>query len=752
MEWSVESKIGVGFCLVLVGLAAVRLGAYRNADHLAASERLVAHTHQVLVAVAATTSALQEADLQQRGYLIAGSEEYLEAYREARPAAEGDLTALRRLTADNPHQQSTLAELEPLVRENLNELDEIVRLWEAEGPDAARTVMAGRGEGKRNSVRTLLARMEAEERQLLHARASQAHTAAERWYALVLATTGLELLLAGTACWLIARHVGRHRRIESALRASEERFHLLVDGVKDYAVLLLSPEGKVVSWNTGARRIKGYTAGEIVGQPFSRFYTPEDVAHGKPRRELDAAARRGRFEEEGWRVRKDGTRFWADVVITPLKNSDGSVRGFAKVTRDITDRKRAEEELKRANAEAEEARQRAEAANRAKDRFLAVLSHELRTPLTPVVITAAMLEGDSTLPARVTEDARTIRRNVELEARLIDDLLDVTRIAKGKLQLQPEMVDAHALLRQTVDMCRSDLNNKRLSLALDLRAERRHVIADPARLQQVFWNLLKNAVKFTAEGGVGVRTFNDEGTNLWVEVRDSGVGIEPAVLPKVFDAFEQGDPSVTRTFGGLGLGLSICKVLVEMHGGQIAASSAGKGKGATFSVGLPTVPAPATNNGTPEPPRCSRSDQHPLRILLVEDHENTARAMARLLRHLHHDVTVAGSLAAARQAAALEADHGAFDLTISDLGLPDGSGLDLMKELKASYGLKGIALTGYGMEEDVQRSREAGFSEHLTKPVDPAKLQAVIGRIVPATANPDAVNKRSPAPVPGEAL
>ena len=736
IERSVEGQIGAAFCLVVLVLAAVRLGAYHNADHLAASESLVAHSHEVLVAVAATASALQDAEAQQRGYLVAGAGEYLDAYHLTRPAADSGIKTLRRLTADNRQQQATLSELEPLVRENYDELDEIVRQWDAEGADAARAMMAERGGGKTSSIRGLLARMEAEERQLLNIRNAQAHAAAERWYVLALGTTALELLLAGLTSWLIARYVGKHRRIEAALRASEERFHLLVDGVRDYAILLLDPEGNVASWNTGAERIKGYAAGEIIGQPFSLFYTPEDVAEGKPRRELDVAARRGRFEEQGCRVRKDGSRYWADVVITPLRNADGSLRGFAKVTRDVTDRKQAEEELSHARdaaeaakAEAEAARKKAEAANQAKDRFLAVLSHELRTPLTPVVITAAMLEGDPTLPRRVTEDARTIRRNVELEARLIDDLLDLTRIARGKLQLQTETVDAHVLLRQTADMCRSDANNKRLRLELELRAARRYVLADPARLQQVFWNLLKNAVKFTAQGGVTVRTSDDGSGGLRVEVGDTGVGIEPAVLPKVFDAFEQGDASVTRTYGGLGLGLSICKVLVGMHGGTISAASAGRGKGATFTVSLPTVAASAGARGSREPMPPSQSPHPSLRILLVEDHEHTAKAMARLLRHMHHDVTVAGNLAAAKQAMAEKTVKGAFDLTISDLGLPDGSGLELMKELKARYGLKGIALTGYGMEEDVQKSRDAGFSEHLTKPVDPAKLQAVIGRV-----------------------
>jgi signal transduction histidine kinase/ActR/RegA family two-component response regulator len=401
--------------------------------------------------------------------------------------------------------------------------------------------------------------------------------------------------------------------------------------------------------------------------------------------------------------------------------------------------KEAAEQARLLAASLDEARQvvqaalnEAKAANAAKDEFLAVLSHELRNPLSPVLLAANLLEGDARLPADMREQIRTIRRNVELEARLIDDLLDLTRITHGKLQLHRVPAGAHRLLAQTLDMYRADLHEKNLSLAVDLRAEHDGVLADPARLQQVFWNLIKNAVKFTESGGaVTVRTYNDAATpgTIRIEVADTGIGIEPARLGKIFGAFDQGDAGVTKQFGGLGLGLSISRALVEMHGGTIRAASEGAGRGATFAVELPTHAAtarPAAPRAGPGAAGGGGGDpaSRPMHILLVEDHADTARLMMLLLKGFGHSVRAAASIEAAKRAAAAER----FDLLISDVGLPDGTGMELMRDLKGQYDIAGIALTGYGMEDDVRQCREAGFAEHFTKPIDPERLRAAIER------------------------
>jgi two-component system, chemotaxis family, CheB/CheR fusion protein len=363
-----------------------------------------------------------------------------------------------------------------------------------------------------------------------------------------------------------------------------------------------------------------------------------------------------------------------------------------------------------------------------KDQFMAELRHELRTPLTPVLTTATMLQEDEQLPERYHEDVEMIRRNVELEARLIDDLLDVTRIARGKVALDCRPVELRTVIQHAVQVCTPDLEERHLHLAVNVQGGPYVVEADPARLQQVFWNLLKNAAKFTPQGGcVGVRVNGVDG-QVTTEVSDSGVGIEPDVLPRIFRPFDQGEANTTRRFGGLGLGLTISKAMVEMHHGQIEAHSEGRGKGATFTVTLPihdshtTTPEPADTVAEPALETSSRQ----LGILLVEDHADTARIMKRLLTGQGHRVQVAGDVASALQLA--EAQD--FDLLLSDLGLPDGSGLTLMQELRArGHTLPGIALSGYGQDSDIEQSKEAGFLVHLTKPASPRQLQEAIHAI-----------------------
>lgn len=362
-------------------------------------------------------------------------------------------------------------------------------------------------------------------------------------------------------------------------------------------------------------------------------------------------------------------------------------------------------------------------AMRAKDQFLAVLSHELRTPLTPVLTTAQMLEADPVLSDDHREMARTIRRNAELEARLIDDLLDLNRIARNKLDLHLTTVDAHEKVGHVLRGCRDEIAAKGLSVTADFAADAHHVRADPARFEQIVWNVLKNAVKFTPAGGrVTVRTANAGDGRIRIEVADTGIGIAPDVLPKVFDAFEQGGREITRQFGGLGLGMAITKALVGMHGGTVHAASEGTGKGARFTVEFPTVAKPhATSRaGVSEsgpPLRCS--------VLLVEDHADTRRTMARLLGSAGCRVSTAGTVAEALEVAGCED----FDLVISDIGLPDATGADLMRQLKARHGLRGIALSGFGMDEDVAKSMEAGFSTHMTKPVDLRALLDAVRRL-----------------------
>ncbi|HEY9420860.1 MAG TPA: ATP-binding protein [Thermoanaerobaculia bacterium] len=392
-------------------------------------------------------------------------------------------------------------------------------------------------------------------------------------------------------------------------------------------------------------------------------------------------------------------------------------------------------------AEVQQAREAAEAANLAKDRFLAILSHELRTPLTPILAVISRLERDDRLSTEVRQDIAMLRRNCELEAKLIDDLLDLTRIVRGKLELHRQAIDLRQVIDHALETCTQNGGADRLRLTRDLAPGSHYVWADAARMTQVFWNLLANSIKFTPDGGAIVvrskRTEGAAGGRLIVEVCDTGIGIDPELLPRVFDGFEQGRRDITRQYGGLGLGLSISKAVVEMHGGTLTASSEGRGRGATFTVELPlhTAPGweapaagPAKERLAGEPP--GRQPAAPLHLLVVEDHADTALALTDLLRGRGYRVTVAGSVAGALAAfAGVQGQAGAIDLVVSDLGLPDGSGQDLMRELAKRYPVRGIALSGYGMEEDVQRSRDAGFDVHLTKPVTLDVLEAAIRQV-----------------------
>jgi PAS domain S-box-containing protein len=406
---------------------------------------------------------------------------------------------------------------------------------------------------------------------------------------------------------------------------------------------------------------------------------------------------------------RDGSSVSTVITATPL-----SVDGIACVC------------LVLADLTEHEARIAAEAASRAKDRFLAALSHELRTPLTPVVMVVAAMEADTTLPQQVREDLAMVRRNVELETRLIDDLLDLSRVISGKLHLRAEPVSLKSLVKNVLEMVKSDVNQKSLAVHCQWIAKADRVHGDPVRLQQVIWNLIKNAIKFGKERGkIYVRLSNPDEQMLQLEIQDDGIGIQPSALPNVFNAFEQGDENAPRQAGGLGLGLAIAKAVVEMHGGSIRAESAGLGTGATMSVLLPVTAQELAAAPSADPEKRIDSDGSSFRVLLVEDHHETATILARLLRQYGHKVTIANTIASALQYASAEP----FDIVISDIGLPDGTGHDLMKQIKERHSIPGVALTGYGMENDLRRSSETGFAEHVVKPVNIPHLQSVIRRV-----------------------
>ncbi|WP_406697435.1 PAS domain S-box protein [Singulisphaera sp. Ch08] len=520
---------------------------------------------------------------------------------------------------------------------------------------------------------------------------------------------------------IMTAEITEQMRSEEALRYSERRYRTLIDGVLQL-MWVNEADGRTIFFNRRWQEYSGYAPELLTGHSWRHVIQAEDLI--RLRQIRDASIQAGEPYECEYRIRnRDGEFRWHIGRVVPMKDREGKVENWFGVATDIHDLKRAEEELRAA-------RDAAEAGTRARDQFLAVLSHELRTPLTPVLVSVTAMLEDPETPESVRPALEVTKRNIALEAKLIDDLLDITRITHGKLHLGRQVVDAHELIRRAVEICRDEVGSAGIALSMHLVATAHHVDADPARLQQIFWNLIKNAVKFTRKGGMVVINSYDvdgpAGPRLVVEVRDTGVGIAPEALPKIFNAFEQGDKEVTRQFGGLGLGLAISRNLTEAHGGTLTASSGGRGQGATFVLRLPVAAAPRPDAMAPAPRIVTARPPSSLHILLVEDNADTLRVMSRLLRRRGYQVTVASCFTLAMDAVVREEP---FNLVVSDIGLPDGSGLELMRRIRARRDVKGIALSGYGMEDDVRKSRDAGFSVHLTKPVDFPTLEQAIQEI-----------------------
>ena len=628
---------------------------------------------------------------------------------------------------------------------------------------------------------------------------------------------------------------------EQRMRALED-FHRLVDAVTDYAIFRLDAAGRVATWNAGARKTKGYEESEVLGRHFSIFYPPQDQAAGRPEQILATVRREGRFEEEGWRVRKDGSRFWASVVITALRGADGAVTGFAKVTRDLSERRAAAENEQRlvreqlARAISEEERQRLlgvlqqvpaminflrgpdlvievahpklreaaggreilglpllaafpdlrdsplharllavyesgvpseaheqppwfggatdygdsywnsvylpicdasskvvgvvtfdldvtegvrvrrelERADRAKDSFLATMSHELRTPLNALMGWVQILQKDGADPKRLAHGLEVIERNARAQQRIVNDLLDVSRIATGKLQLSLRPTDVGAVVRAAADVIRPAAEAKGVRLVVEAaQGIGRETLADPDRLQQMVWNLLSNAVRYTPQDGQVRVEVTRSGSSLRIVVADTGAGIPPAHLPHIFERFHQIDGVASRRAGGLGLGLAIVRHLTEAHGGTVSVSSPGEGRGTTFTIELPmrTVDAPEDR---PEGPLLAG-----FQVWLVDDDADSLELVAASLRGVGAVVT---SFSSATEA--LEA-RGECDVLVSDIGLPDMDGYKLLQALRARddvAAFPAVALTGFDGPLDTQRAVLAGFQHYLTKPIHPSSL------------------------------
>jgi PAS domain S-box-containing protein len=506
----------------------------------------------------------------------------------------------------------------------------------------------------------------------------------------------------------ITRDLTERRSHEEDLRESEERFRLLVESVRDHAIFMLDADGIVRSWNPGAQSLKGYSGPDIIGRHFSTFYTPQDQREGKPAAELRAARANGRVEDEGWRVRKDGTVFWANVVITAIHGRAGELIGFAKVTRDMTERRQLE---------------KLEHSSRMMSQFLAMLAHELRNPLAPMrnAVTVMQLETLSSPALRNCRDI--IDRQLTQVTRLVDDLLDIGRLTTGKIKLRSEVLRMAEIVGRSVETARPVIDSRRHQLEVDLPTEPVYANGDSTRMSQIIQNLLVNAAKYTPDGGqIHIKLDRDDGFSR-LTVSDNGRGIVSEDLERIFDLFAQG-ANGRPDESGLGVGLTLARTLAEMQGGTLDAQSPGLGKGSTFTLRLPAVNMPPPVEDTPDGEHMT--DQ--VRLLVVDDNRDSADTATAVLRMLGHQVECAYGGAEAVEVAARYRPS----VVLLDLAMPGMDGFETLRRLRANpvtADVYAVAMTGFGTQDDRQRTSSGGFDGHLTKPVELESLISLLDQV-----------------------
>ncbi len=508
----------------------------------------------------------------------------------------------------------------------------------------------------------------------------------------------------------ITRDLTERRSHEETLRHSEERFRLLIEGVQDYAIYMLDKAGVVTSWNSGAQRITGYARTEVVGKHFSCFYPHADIASGTPWEHLALARRQGRVESEGWRLRKNGERFWARVVVSALYDSEGRLRGFAKVTQDLTERRHMEDLAKAAENVNE---------------FIAMLAHELRNPLAPIRAAVHVL-GMKAEPDNQPLVSTIDRQSMQL-AHIVDDMIDISSITRGRLRIERKPIDLREVVERSIETAKPALDQARHHVQIEVPTEEVPVLGDLQRLVQAVTNLLTNAARYTPEGGrVTVRVTSDDG-EATLSVRDNGRGIEPDMVERIFDMFVQGRAPLQRVGGGLGIGLALARRIIELHGGSLNVASEGANRGSEFTLRLPRRETAAAEPQSPERAPSSRKATTPKRVLVVDDNADAADTLDLLLKTMGHRTCVAYD----GRAALKLCEEFRPDVVLLDIGMPGMDGYEVARRLR-SDATRGptriVAVTGWGQESDRERSKEAGFDMHLVKPIDTSALVQILER------------------------
>jgi PAS domain S-box-containing protein len=748
------------FALALFTIVGTTAVSYRNTRRLAAQARWVEHTYEVREAIAGVLSSLQDAETGQRGFVLTGDESHLEPYNAALRDIPSDVRRLEKLTADNPTQQKNLAELQPHIDRKIVEMRYAVERRRRDGLDAAVAVIKeGVGKREMDAIRATIHDMEVAEGRLLRERARAAALAAQTaaWTfatAVLLASTlmGLlylalrrhlrereELLASERAARADAeRAVAEQQRVEAELRRVSE-FNETIIGNMGEGLYTVDANGMVTSVNPAAEQLFGWTRAELLGRrmhdvihyayPDGSPFPAEECSGLQVLRDVTPLT-----NHEDVFIRKDGT-FFPVLFSSSRIESDGRVRGLVVVFRDITQWKKAEGEREALLAATERSRAAAESANRAKDAFLATVSHELRTPLSPILAWGAMLERGSLDADQSKKALQTIQRCARAQAQLVEDLLDVSRIIAGKMRVEVRPVELRSVIEAAVEVVRPAAEARNIRLQVVLDTETAPVSGDPDRLQQVVWNLLTNALKFTPKGGRVSVVLERVNSHVEIAVSDSGQGIDPQFLPYVFDRFQQADATSTRSHMGLGLGLAIVRHIVEAHGGTVHVESPGVGMGSVFTVKLPLVliqrkAGEALRRHPTEVPFVPGDFPmlDGLRVLVVDDEPDSNEAVRMLFSSRGAEVRVAASAAQALDILG----RWKPEILVSDVGMPDEDGYSLIAKVRArqdgSSQIPAIALTAYASTDDRVRLLSAGFTMHVPKPVEPAELLAVVAR------------------------
>jgi PAS domain S-box-containing protein len=672
-------------------------------------------------------SIVKDAETGQRGFIITGNESYLRPFNEASERLPGELEKLQGFPwiDINPDEIGRIGQL---IQQKMGELRSTIEKRRSGGFAAVVPIIrAGSGKELMDNLRAEVARLKERQLSALGADAKMSDRTTRTRTLVFLFSGVLNIAIFG---WAYRRITEIFQQRDVALRESSRRgfelqqqkdlLNVTLTSIGD-CVMVSDKEGQITFMNPVAEQVTGWKFEEAQNRPTTEVFRILNEHTRQPvESPVEKVMKHGvivGLANHTLLIRKDGSEVPIDDSGAPIRDVNGDVRGVVLVFRDFSEHKRAERELL-------EAKEAAETASKAKDQFLAMLSHELRTPLTPVLATINLWEASEEVPPSLHPDLQMLRRSIELEARIIDDLLDLTRIARGMLSFSPENTDVHALIEFLVDLSQSEVQNKQLNLSLQLKAAQHHVHTDASRLQQVLWNIIRNAVKFTdARGEIVVTTSNGANGNIDISVTDNGIGMTAETISKLFVPFEQADPTRNRHYGGLGLGMAISNALVELLEGELHAKSEGLGRGSTFTLSFPTTREKAPSSETNRVPVTSRSK---VRLLLIEDHSDTARALVRLLENRGYTIESVPNVAVGLEATA----RGDFDLLLCDLGLPDGTGIDFIEKVRETDKTPAIALTGFGMQQDVERAQNAGFNAHLTKPVNLQKLEATIWRLL----------------------